>query len=76
MYNKISKDVLEELKQEVITLENSNANEIQVFEQNLQELQDLPSIDNLDWSPDLKCIEVITMEKIPSLSSRIRKIGV
>ncbi len=74
MQKKIASEMLDALRQEVTTLENKNTHEIQFFEKSLQELQGLISLEELDWSPSLDCIEVITMEKIPSLSSSIRKI--
>ncbi len=74
MTRKVTPKMLEALKQEVAILESNNTNDILVFEKNLQELQVLYSLDNLDWSADLDSVEIITMEKHPSLSSSIRRV--
>ena len=76
MQKKITPEMLDALKLEVATLENSNSNEIQVFEKSLQELTGLLATENLDRSPDLDSIEIITLERTPSLSSSIRQIAI
>lgn len=71
---KITPEMLDALKQEVATLENKNTNEILIFEKNLQDLQNLYPLDDTQWSSALDSIEIITMEKHPSLSNSIRKV--
>ncbi len=72
----VSLDALNALKHEVLVLENKNAKSILVFEKNLEELSDLPLIDDSEWSPSLKSVEIITLEKYPSLSTSIRKLDI
>lgn len=76
MAEKITSEMITALKQEVATLETNNTNEILVFEKNLQELQGLYPLDDLDWSASLDSIEIITLERFPSLSSSIRKVNI
>ncbi len=76
MQKKITPEMLDALKQEVIILETTNTNDIQIFEKSLHELQELLSFDDLDISSALDSIEIITMERSPSLSASIREIRI
>lgn len=75
MAGKVTPEMLNTLKLEVSALENNNSKEILIFEKNLQDLQGLPLIDDPDWLSSLESIEIITMEKLPALSSSIRKLN-
>ena len=61
------------LHREVEQLEDTVLIAIEDFEKKLQSLEEMPAIEDTDWSPRLDTIEIYSMEK-PSLAESIRQI--
>ncbi len=62
------------LQSEVKKLENVTWVAIEDLEKKLNSLADIAPVNEADWTPALRTIEIYTLEEIPPLSESIRQI--